>query len=206
MLSTCKIIIIVAIILFIFIFINKKEKFTEIKCETNNDCSNNQRCINKICYPKLELNDYCQFDDDCISTKCVLNPNEQHGICVNSICTSNFDCKYNERCNLGRCIPKLENDNICIASNDCKSNRCFIAQGARRGICVNKIPENCEKTNNCDCKLNSECESGLCYNNKCCMPGTLGCMCLVAGKCIKSGQNQLKCKKNEITKIFECVP
>jgi hypothetical protein len=206
MLSTRKIILIVVIILFIFMLINKTEKFTDTACEKNQDCSNNQRCIDKKCYLKLNINESCQYDEDCSTNKCLLNQNENHGICVNNICSSNFDCKYTEQCNLGQCTPKLENNEICKSFEECKSGRCFITQGAKKGICVNKISEKCEETNNCDCKINTECESGLCYNGKCCIPGTLGCMCLNSGNCVKSEQEQLKCTKNIVSKIFECVP
>ncbi len=189
MLTKNKILLILVIIIFIFIFINKTEKFT------------NNTCVSGNCKDLFEM---CEKNEECKSNICFKNPNNNIGKCIDHECISLFDCKNNERCIAGKCIPRLNINEICNSNSDCITDRCLRDKNASRGLCLNKIPENCNINNNCDCTYNNECETGLCYNNKCCRPGDYGCMCTQNRKCATNDKFPVECIKSKLTNIYEC--
>ena len=114
-------------------------------CSNGEDCESG-RCeginlsLQGTCHPRLEINEECNEDSDCISGICDFSMNNfSFGVCQqqqeNQLLDDGMLCFSNDDvCNSGRCVglylsstcqPQLlENGIACLTNDECNSGRC----------------------------------------------------------------------------------
>jgi Ca2+-binding EF-hand superfamily protein len=128
------------------------------KCSVNRDCISGA-CTGNICVScSNNRKDGRETDVDC------------GGVCakrcrVNQACTSNSDCTSGN-CAAGKCDPPLPSV-TCSDKKLAQMETCIDGGGAQCRA-LGKLCATCKaNAARCDCALNADCTSGLCFQKKC---------------------------------------
>ncbi len=116
-------------------------------CNTDDDCSDPQVCIDNVC-------DYCSKDEDCPPDKECITSSQEVPSCQEFNCRNDEDCREDWWCkrSSNRCMPPCTEHEECDAGYLCEE-----------GVCVEIIPE-CENDWDCEdkklCNAYQLCERG----------------------------------------------
>ncbi|MCS7109353.1 MAG: hypothetical protein NZ903_00970 [Candidatus Micrarchaeota archaeon] len=146
-------------------------KCVNIRNDTENcgscgvECQKGQICIGGVC--SAVLNSPCQSDGDCLHGKCI------NASCSLKNCISDENCGTNEYCNTnlgicdGGCRIAPDNCRTLTGSEsrcDFESRRCIVLNCPYGMILINGT---CYPISSQICNQSDECESKICYGNRC---------------------------------------
>lgn len=191
-----------------------------VACRNENDCAQNEHCLNSICIVQCTSHSQCPSNQACTSGTCSLG------------CRSNKDCTSSEVCYNNKCQNPCQTAGVCGPNALCKFENHITACECPAGFegnptpelgCV-RVPATCVATKNCpaghmcianqcnvpckdnlNCAIGERCSNGICakvcYTNNNCLPGEI---CNERGTCQSGCSSDVDCPTTQICANGKC--
>lgn len=193
---------------------------TTTSCSTDLDCGNDI-CFNGICKSVCRNNDDCTSDERCIQkmcmipcaahTQCPLNQACTGGMCIMG-CRGNKDCPTDHACINNKCQNPCLSDNVCGPNALCTcvdhQTICHCPAGFDGNPTPNlgciRMPTSCTTTSECP-------TNHMCIGNMCNLPCSDTSFCAVGERCynnvcVKVCYGDSNCLQGEICVKGVCQP
>jgi hypothetical protein len=171
-------------------------------CEEQTDCEQGYYCSEDgICIPECEIDTDCSEGNVCIDNKCIQTCESQDE------CIDGYYCHYNNIC-----LPNCDSDDECSENEVCSDNKCMLTCELEED-CIDGYY--CHYNNIClpDCDSNDECsENEVCSDNKCLQTCQIEEDCILDayycsedGICVPECEIDSDCSENEVCSDNKCL-